>query len=148
MLKCNLFLWCQSWTLSSHYSGLQCHMILQKSFLYANLLPKEHFLVFSILKTVVLLNIFVESVIHFFRLLRWTEISCNKIKIFTVTVYRSMYVWCSYLFWLANGIQITLLIHSLWKEQTKKFKTSKTVFCHSLFLFFCLLYFNFLQSSL
>ncbi len=28
--KCNLFLWWQSLTFSSHYSSLKCHMILQK----------------------------------------------------------------------------------------------------------------------
>ncbi len=35
IIKCNLFLWWQSWIFSSHYFSLQCHMILQKSFLYA-----------------------------------------------------------------------------------------------------------------
>jgi len=34
-------------------------MILQKSFIYANLLLKKHFLLLSMSKTVVLLNIFV-----------------------------------------------------------------------------------------
>ncbi len=29
IVKCNLFLWWQSWIFSSHYSSLQCHMILQ-----------------------------------------------------------------------------------------------------------------------
>jgi len=44
-------------------------MILQKSLKYAGLLLKEHFLLLSMLKTVVLLNIFVETSIHFFRIL-------------------------------------------------------------------------------
>ncbi len=30
ILKCNLFHWWISWIFSSHYSSLQCHMILQK----------------------------------------------------------------------------------------------------------------------
>ncbi len=38
-----------------HYSSLHCHMIHQKSFEYADLLLKKHFL--SILKTVVVLDI-------------------------------------------------------------------------------------------
>ncbi len=40
-------------------------MILQKLFQYADLLLKKHFLLLSILKTVVLLNIFVKTVIFF-----------------------------------------------------------------------------------
>ncbi len=42
-----------------HNSSLQCHMILQKSFWYADLLLKKHYLLLSILKTVVWFNIFV-----------------------------------------------------------------------------------------
>jgi len=45
-----------------HYSCLQCHMILQK--LFFNMLiwcSRKCFLLLSILKTVVLLNIFVET---------------------------------------------------------------------------------------
>ncbi len=47
-----------------HYSSLQCHMILQKSFWFADLLLKKHFLL--LFKTVVLLmvNSTVESVQH------------------------------------------------------------------------------------
>ncbi len=37
-------------------------MILQKSLIYANLVLKKHFLLISILKTVLLPNIFVETV--------------------------------------------------------------------------------------
>ncbi len=37
IVKCNLFLWWQRWIFSSHYSSLKCHMILQKSFRYADL---------------------------------------------------------------------------------------------------------------
>jgi len=47
-----------------HYSSLQCLVILQKSFQYADL--KKHFLLLSVLKKVVLLIVFVESVIHVF----------------------------------------------------------------------------------
>ncbi len=45
----------------SHYSSLQCHMILQKS--YMLILCSRDFL--SKLKIVMLPNIFVETVIHF-----------------------------------------------------------------------------------
>ncbi len=38
-------------------------MILQKSFYYVDLLLKKHFLLLSMLKTVVLLNILVETMI-------------------------------------------------------------------------------------
>ncbi len=41
------------YSLLHHYSSLQCHMILQKSFQYADLLLKVHFLLLSMLKTVV-----------------------------------------------------------------------------------------------
>ncbi len=51
----------QSIFFSSHYSSLQCHTILQKSFKYADLLLKKHFLILSMLETVVQLNIFVET---------------------------------------------------------------------------------------
>ncbi len=40
-------------------------MILQKSFWYADLVLKKHFLLFSMLKTVIPLNIFVETMIFF-----------------------------------------------------------------------------------
>ncbi len=40
-----------------HYSSLKCHMILQKSFYYADLMLKFFFL-FLMLKTIVLLNMF------------------------------------------------------------------------------------------
>ncbi len=42
---------------SLHYSSLQCHMILQKSFQYADLELKKYFWLLSVLKTVVLHNI-------------------------------------------------------------------------------------------
>ncbi|XDV39993.1 hypothetical protein PO909_009159 [Leuciscus waleckii] len=51
-----------------HYSSLHCHMILQK---FADLLLKKHFHL-SILKTVVLLNIF-------------NQIFCNIINVFILT---------------------------------------------------------------
>ncbi len=37
-----------------HYFSLQCHMILQKSFWYADVVLKKHFLLLSMLKTFVL----------------------------------------------------------------------------------------------
>ncbi len=40
ILKCNLFL-------IFHFTSLQCHIILQKSFWYADLLLKKHFLLLS-----------------------------------------------------------------------------------------------------
>jgi len=43
-----------------HYSSLQCHMTIQKSFSYVDLVLKKHFLLLSTL------NIFVETMIHFF----------------------------------------------------------------------------------
>ncbi len=46
-----------------HYSSLQCHMILQKSFWYSDLLRKKHFLLLSRLKIVVLFHIFVKTMI-------------------------------------------------------------------------------------
>jgi len=49
-----------------HYSSLQCHMILQKSFEYDDLLLKKYFFM---LKTCVLRNNFLETVIQFFRIL-------------------------------------------------------------------------------
>jgi len=48
-----------------HYFSLQCHIILQKSLLFVELMHKNHFLLLSIVKTVVLLNIFLESMIFF-----------------------------------------------------------------------------------
>jgi len=44
-------------------------MILQKSFYYADMVLKKHFFLLSNLKTAVLLNISVETVINFFRIL-------------------------------------------------------------------------------
>ncbi len=40
-MYCNLFPWWQSWFFKHHYS-LQCHMILQNSFKYADLALKIH----------------------------------------------------------------------------------------------------------
>ncbi len=67
----NLYFWLecipvmQSWIFSSCYSSLQCHVILQKSFQITDLVLMKHFFL-SVLKKVVLLNIFVETMIHFF----------------------------------------------------------------------------------
>ncbi len=52
-MKCILLLWWQSLILISYYSSLQCHTILQK-----------HFLLLSIS---CFLNIFAETVMHFFQ---------------------------------------------------------------------------------
>ncbi len=46
----------QNWIFS-----LQCHLILQKSFSYADLVIKKHVLLLLMLKTVVPLNIFVKK---------------------------------------------------------------------------------------
>ncbi len=61
---------------NSHYSSLQCHMILQKSFWYADMLLKKH------------LQHFCEFLFSF-RIFLWIESSkvifCNIINVFTVT---------------------------------------------------------------
>ncbi len=41
----------------THYSSLQCHMILQKSFSYADLVLNKHVLLLSMLK----MNILIEA---------------------------------------------------------------------------------------
>jgi len=51
-----------------HFSSLQCHVILQKSFWYADLVLKKHFVWISMMQTVMLLNVFV-VIVHFFRIL-------------------------------------------------------------------------------
>ncbi len=43
------------------------NMILQKSFIYTDLMFQKHFLLLSMLKTVVLLNMFVETDINFLK---------------------------------------------------------------------------------
>ncbi len=50
------------------FSSLQSHMILKKSFKYSDLLLKKQFLLLSMLKIVVLVNIIVETVILNFRI--------------------------------------------------------------------------------
>ncbi len=50
-----------------HDSSLQCHMIIQKSFSYAHLLLKKHVLLLSIMKTVVLFNVCIETDILFLK---------------------------------------------------------------------------------
>ncbi len=61
-------------------------MILQKSFSYADLLLKKHFWLLSIMKTVKLLNIIVESSKeqHLYEI----EIFCNIINVFSVTFHQ------------------------------------------------------------
>ncbi len=41
----------QSRTFSSHFSSLLCHVILQKSIFYADMVLKKHLLLLSMLKT-------------------------------------------------------------------------------------------------
>ncbi len=53
-----------------HYSSLQCHMILQKTFKRANLVLKKHFLLLIMLKTVVLLSTSCGNHDTFFRILQ------------------------------------------------------------------------------
>ncbi len=91
MLNCNLFLWSKLY-FQHHYCSLQCHMIFRN----ADLLLNKHFWLLSMLKTVVLHNIFVETVMHyFFRIHRWiesskdqhlleTEIFCNFMNAFII----------------------------------------------------------------
>jgi len=56
-------------------------MILQKSFKYADLLLRKHFLLPSMLKTLVLLHIFVKTM-HLFEI----EIFCKIINVFNVSL--------------------------------------------------------------
>ncbi len=67
-----------------HHLSLQCHIIFQKSFYYANLLLKNLFYLFlSVLKTaVVLLNIFMETMIHFLNRIEGGK--NNNLLVFTV----------------------------------------------------------------
>ncbi len=65
-----------------HYSSLQCHMILQKSFQYADLQLKKHLLLLSMSKTV-----FQYSLMN--RNLAEIERFCNIINVFTVTFWSS-----------------------------------------------------------
>ncbi len=60
ILKFKLFLWWKSWIFSINTS-LQSHMILQK---YVHLVLKKHLSLLSMLKPVVLLDIFMELVIY------------------------------------------------------------------------------------
>ncbi len=64
--KCNFFLFWQSWYFSSHYSSLQCHMILQKSFYFLKILQW-----IECLKNAFIWN-------RFF--------SCNNINVFLITL--------------------------------------------------------------
>jgi len=57
ILKCNLFLWCAAVFSASLLQSSASHD-LQKSVLYADLLLKKHLLLLSMLKIVVLLQIF------------------------------------------------------------------------------------------
>ncbi len=66
---------------SSHYSSLQCHIIWFHIITsHADLLLDKYFLLYSMLKTVVLLNIFVEGLMQFFRILwKIQRVQMNRI---------------------------------------------------------------------
>jgi len=49
-----------------HYSSLQCHMILQKSLEYDDLMLKKHLLLLLMSKAA---HIFVETIVYFVRIL-------------------------------------------------------------------------------
>jgi len=63
-------------------------MILQKSFEYADLLNK-HFLLLSILKPVVVSNIVLETMIHFFRNFWWVQNNkkFKRIYLFKISIF-------------------------------------------------------------
>ncbi len=98
--------------------SLQCHMILQKSF-YHDLLLKKHLSLLLILKTVVLLNIFVKTVMHFFwiffiinrkfRWKHWFDIFCY--------IYKCIYchsISLTHSCWIKSNTKKILLISNLW----------------------------------
>ncbi len=60
VLSCNVFCDAQLY-FQHHYSSLQCHMIFRN---HHNMLLKKHFWLLSMLKTVVLHNICVETLIN------------------------------------------------------------------------------------
>jgi len=66
-----------------HYSSLQYHSILMNF----DLVLKKHLILLSMLKTVVLLNIFRDAIILFLRFFFSRKfIFCNVLKVFIVTV--------------------------------------------------------------
>ncbi len=78
IVKCNLFLWCKAEFSAS---------LLQSSVSHdpSNMLLKKHFRLLSMLKTVVLLHIFVETLMHFCQDYSWSEYEnevCNCENIF------------------------------------------------------------------
>ncbi len=83
--KCSLFLRWQCRIFRSHYCRL-LSPILQKSFLNAFLMFRKHFVLFSILKTVLLLNTFVDTIIFkdsfIIRILK-KNFNCNTVEIFS-----------------------------------------------------------------
>ncbi len=72
-----------------HNPSLQSHMIFQKALYYADLVLKKHFLLLLMLRTVVLVNIFVETVIHFFRIIWWIQHSKEQ-HFFLLYIYKSV----------------------------------------------------------
>jgi len=77
----------KSLLLINHYSSLQCHVILQKSLQYADLVLKKHFLFILKLKRVVQHNICFQasSINRKFHSLFVIQIFCCIINVFTVT---------------------------------------------------------------
>jgi len=82
-----LFLWSKL-NFTHHYSSLQCHMILQKSFWYDDLMLKKHFSLLSMLKTVI--YIFISGFFAEYRKFKRTAfiwnrklfvtLNCSKVK--------------------------------------------------------------------
>ncbi len=68
-----------------HYSSLQCHMILQKSFKYADLVPKKHLLLLLMSKIFCLIFWCKTYFSRFFKFKRTVFIFCDFKNVFTVT---------------------------------------------------------------
>ncbi len=97
----------------SSQSSLQCHMMLQKSSQYADLVLKKHFL--SMLKKLVVLNMFVKLCLSLF--------VCFHDSLTYVMFKRTVFNWnrnqCnSLLSLLINVFQINKSIHYLYEKKT------------------------------
>ncbi len=110
ILKCHLFLWWQSWIFSSHYYSLQCHMILQKAFLYPDLVLKKQVWT-STLKMALQHNSSWKPRYIFFRILWWIESSkqqhlfeieilCTIISLLSLLIHLKYNCWIKYSFLL------------------------------------------------
>ncbi len=95
LLNCNVFLWSKL-NLHHHYSSLQCHMIFRNH----NNILKKHFWLLSMLKTVVLHNIFVK--ILFFMIL-WRIESSKEQHLFEIEI-------------ISNIIHVFSFVQSLLKK--------------------------------